>query len=61
MIVTPGIRMHEQQIESDDQQRILTPYEAIVAGSDYLVMGRSLTQASEPHIILEQVANLSDA
>ena len=38
--ITPGIRF--EKLTSDDQKRTMTPEEAINAGSDYLVMGRSL-------------------
>jgi orotidine-5'-phosphate decarboxylase len=31
-----------------DQKRIMTPKHAIEAGSDYLVIGRPITQSSDP-------------
>ena len=43
-IVTPGIRMEGS--EEDDQKRKATPYEAIVNGSDYIVVGRPIRDAS---------------
>ncbi|MDN5567089.1 MAG: orotidine-5'-phosphate decarboxylase [Psychrobacter sp.] len=52
-LVTPGIRLLEDN--SDDQQRICTPKQALDAGSDYLVIGRSITQASNPIAKLEQI------
>lgn len=52
-LVTPGIRLLED--DSDDQQRICTPKQALDAGSDYLVIGRSITQASNPIAKLEQI------
>jgi len=45
-LVTPGIR--PERGRSDDQKRIMTPAEAINAGSDYLVIGRPITQAEDP-------------
>lgn len=45
-LVTPGIRPADSS--SDDQQRIITPAEAVSAGSDYLVIGRPITQATDP-------------
>jgi len=45
-LVTPGIRPPGS--EMGDQSRIMTPEQAIVAGSDYLVIGRPITQASDP-------------
>ena len=43
LIVTPGIRLGFAT--NDDQKRVMTPKEAVAAGSDYLVMGRPITQA----------------
>ncbi|MDP3445368.1 MAG: orotidine-5'-phosphate decarboxylase [Ignavibacteria bacterium] len=40
--VTPGIR--SEWAPSNDQKRVATPYEAILAGADYLVIGRQITQ-----------------
>ena len=46
ILVTPGIRPAGSA--QDDQRRIMTPAEAIKAGSDYLVIGRPITQAPDP-------------
>ena len=59
LTVTPGVRPDKDgevpvsQITShggapDDQRRTLTPYDAIVGGSDFLVIGRPITQAASP-------------
>ncbi len=45
-LVTPGIR--PTQSARDDQQRVMTPAEAVAAGADYLVIGRPVTQAPDP-------------
>ncbi|MBR9884679.1 MAG: orotidine-5'-phosphate decarboxylase [Oceanospirillales bacterium] len=45
-LVTPGIRPASAQ--AGDQRRILTPADAIAAGSSYLVVGRPITQAASP-------------
>lgn len=45
-LVTPGIRPAGS--DSDDQRRIVTPKDAINAGSHYLVIGRPVTQAANP-------------
>ena len=45
-LVTPGIRPAGSA--QDDQKRILTPTQAMRAGSDYLVIGRPITQAADP-------------
>src|SRR6476660_6106215 len=45
-LVTPGIR--PAGAASGDQKRIMTPARAIAAGSDYLVVGRPITEAADP-------------
>lgn len=45
-LVTPGIR--PAGTNSGDQTRIMTPAEAMQAGSSYLVIGRPITQAADP-------------
>ena len=51
LMVTPGIRLASDF--PDDQKRVMTPEEAFKAGSDYLVIGRSITQAENPLEILQ--------
>lgn len=46
LCVTPGIRMPSDSM--DDQVRLATPQQAITLGSDFLVVGRSITKASDP-------------
>jgi orotidine-5'-phosphate decarboxylase len=46
VLVTPGIR--PEGVAPNDQRRIMTPREAILAGSHYLVVGRAITQAADP-------------
>ena len=46
VIVTPGVRPDGAAV--GDQKRIETPEKAIKAGSDYIVVGRPITQASNP-------------
>lgn len=53
LLVTPGIRPQENT--GDDQKRIATPAAAIQNGSDYLVIGRPITQAQNPLRVLEQL------
>ncbi|MHA2937489.1 orotidine-5'-phosphate decarboxylase [Vibrio sp. RC27] len=55
-LVTPGIRPVGSV--AGDQRRIMTPTQAIEAGSDYLVIGRPITQAEVPASVLESI-NLS--
>ncbi|KMT66511.1 orotidine-5'-phosphate decarboxylase [Catenovulum maritimum] len=52
-LVTPGIRPAGSDV--GDQKRIMTPSDAINAGSDYLVIGRPITQAENPMQVLNQV------
>lgn len=52
-LVTPGIRPADSS--SDDQKRIMTPPEAIAAGSHYLVIGRPITKAEDPLAALESI------
>mgnify|MGYP001029310559 FL=1 len=44
--VTPGIRFADAK--TDDQVRITTPEKARAIGSDYIVVGRPITQAADP-------------
>lgn len=55
LLVTPGIR--PQNAASGDQKRIMTPAAALQAGSDYLVIGRPITQARSP---LKALADIAD-
>ncbi|MFZ9909650.1 MAG: orotidine-5'-phosphate decarboxylase [Candidatus Nanopelagicaceae bacterium] len=51
--ITPGIRpMGSSQ---DDQARTMTPQEAIVAGSDYLVIGRPISASSNPGVAAAEI------
>jgi orotidine-5'-phosphate decarboxylase len=44
--LTPGIRPKDG--EDNDQQRIVTPAEAVARGADFLVVGRPITRAADP-------------
>lgn len=46
LCLTPGIRLDKGQ--TDDQRRVMTPAEAVAAGSDFLVVGRPVTRAADP-------------
>ncbi|WP_182199100.1 orotidine-5'-phosphate decarboxylase [Paraliobacillus salinarum] len=52
LTVTPGIRLADTN--SNDQQRVATPKLAKQIGADYLVIGRSITEAENPKQIYEQ-------
>lgn len=53
LLVTPGIRLKEDK--AADQKRVFTPKEAIEQGSDFLVIGRSITHAENPVQRLETI------
>ncbi|AZN36160.1 orotidine-5'-phosphate decarboxylase [Iodobacter ciconiae] len=52
-LVTPGIRPANSA--ANDQSRIMTPRAAIEAGSDYLVIGRPITQSDDPAASLLEI------
>ncbi len=53
LIVTPGIR--PSFATSDDQKRVMTPNEAVAAGSDYLVIGRPILEAKNRIEAVEKI------
>lgn len=53
LTVTPGIRLTGEQ--THDQVRVLTPTKAKEQGSDFLVMGRSITRHVQPAALLKQL------
>lgn len=53
-LITPGIRPLGS--EQGDQSRIMTPQQAINAGSDYLVIGRPITKADDPYQALCEIS-----
>ncbi|WP_394129898.1 orotidine-5'-phosphate decarboxylase [Shewanella maritima] len=54
-LITPGIRPVGS--EAGDQHRVMTPPQAIAAGSDYLVIGRPITKAADPLAALTSIVN----
>ncbi|HEY0975472.1 MAG TPA: orotidine-5'-phosphate decarboxylase [Solimonas sp.] len=52
--VTPGIRPVENRVDAD-QKRIMTPAAAIRAGADYLVVGRPIRDAADPHAMAQAI------
>lgn len=55
LIVTPGVRPSFASV--DDQKRIMTPSEAVVAGADYLVIGRPIAKAPNPAEAAEMICD----
>jgi orotidine-5'-phosphate decarboxylase len=53
MTITPGIRLKQNQ--NDDQARVTTPKQARELGSDYIVVGRIIIQATDPVQAYKQI------
>ena len=59
LLVTPGIR--PIWAAANDQKRIMTPREAIKAGSDFIVVGRPITGAEDPREAAKKVLEEMEA
>ena len=55
IVVTPGIRPQWGLIADDDQKRVVTPYEAIINGADYIIVGRPIRDAPDPKAAAQKV------
>ncbi|MDU3713204.1 MAG: orotidine-5'-phosphate decarboxylase [Streptococcus mitis] len=53
--LTPGI--HPQGAAIGDQKRVMTPADAYQIGSDYIVVGRPITQAEDPVAAYHAIKN----
>ena len=53
LFVTPGVRPAGSDV--GDQRRVMTPALAINSGSNYLVIGRPITQASKPLLVFDEI------
>ncbi|MCG8028636.1 MAG: orotidine-5'-phosphate decarboxylase [Candidatus Thiodiazotropha taylori] len=53
LLVTPGVR--PSSAAKDDQRRVMTPADAMGAGSSYLVVGRPITAADDPIQALQAI------
>ncbi|WP_254170566.1 orotidine-5'-phosphate decarboxylase [Roseibium polysiphoniae] len=59
VMVTPGVRPAGSS--ADDQKRVMTPGDAIRAGSDYVVIGRPISRARDPRAAAEAIVAEIDA
>lgn len=55
LLVTPGIRLADIKVTSDDQSRIATPRQAFERGADYIVIGRPITTAQNPRLVVQNL------
>jgi orotidine-5'-phosphate decarboxylase len=51
--VCPGVRM--LSAATHDQARVMSPGQAIANGADYIVMGRNITEAKDPALVLAEI------
>jgi orotidine-5'-phosphate decarboxylase len=56
LTVTPGIRPEWSAGKKDDQQRVMTPAQAVAQGADYLVIGRPIRDAIDPAEAARRIA-----
>jgi len=54
IIVTPGIRP-ENYNKNDDQKRFMSPKKAVNLGANYLVIGRPITQSTNPLLEIKSI------
>jgi len=54
-LIVPGIR--PSWAASGDQKRIMTPADAVKEGADILVIGRPITQADDPVVAAQKIAD----
>ena len=52
-LITPGIRVKMEN--KDDQNRVMTPDEAIKNGASKLVIGRSISKSGDPSKVLKEI------
>jgi orotidine-5'-phosphate decarboxylase len=59
LVITPGIR--PDGYPEDDQKRKTTPYDAVSAGADYLVVGRPITGAKDMRAAAQEILDQMQA
>lgn len=55
LVISPGIRPRWSIMTKDDQKRIVTPFEAITNGADYIVVGRPIRDSGDPVVAAQKV------
>lgn len=55
VLVTPGVRLPEDS--AGDQKRVVTPFDAVRSGADYIVVGRPITKAADPVSAARKIAS----
>ena len=57
--ITPGIRLEKEILSKNisDQKRVITPKQAILNGSNYLVIGRTITNSNDPINMCKKIAD----
>lgn len=55
LLVCPGVR--PDWSKKGDQQRVMTPSQALAAGANFLVIGRPITQATDPAIAFQRICD----
>ena len=50
----PGVRLESSD---DDQKRVISPREAFDKGADYIVLGRTLTSATDKRKRINDIIN----
>lgn len=52
-VICPGIRLDRNNL--NDQKRVYTPLDAKLAGADYIVIGRAVTESKEPIVVVKKI------
>lgn len=55
LLVCPGVR--PTWSHKGDQQRVMSPAQAIAAGANFLVIGRPITQAADPAVAFQRICD----
>ncbi len=55
LAVTPGIRLNKNN--KNDQKRVFTPVEAYKEGSDFMVIGRTITRSKNPRQTVRHIVS----